>query len=540
MKLRKFFNRLDLKTKALILGIAGGILIAAPIAVMAGYGPNGAERPTYDWLSSDPAIHNGPTDGPHFNSYINTDVYGDERAFFDTKACLAAGDACYTTGPVNGNPNALAFHDQMTVQPTADGKEYLVRAYVHNDANPSANGTNNTGVGVAKDTRVRVEIPKGIANGFTLQARINASNAIPREVYDTVDFKNDSQAFSVNFVPGSARMYNASLATSVDNFNNFIPVGDDLISSNGALIGAGSLNGIWPGCFDFAGYVVFRVKVQTPKLDVQKGVSKVEVPTKTDLSENITVNRGDTVSWRIDYKNNSAAVIDELTIRDQIPAGLTLVPGSITWSDNAHNFEVQPDNALSAGGGNVGSYAPGGSGVIRFRTKVTADPTVCEIVNKAFGRATGVPEIGDTAKITIANCNPTVAQFSCDLLDVTKGGNRTVTVSAFKTSQTNGATFKDASINWGDASGAQVVNPVVGKTHSYQTDGPFTITATARFSVNGKDQTATSTNCSKTVLFATTPTSTTVLPNTGPGDVFGIFSGVSIVGALLHRRFARG
>ncbi len=539
MKLRKLFNRLDLKTKALILGVAGGILIAAPIAVMAGYGPNGAERPTYDWLSSDPAIHNGPTDGPHFNSYINTDVYGDERAFFDTKACLAAGDACYTTGPVDGNPNALAYHDKMTVTPTADGTEYLVRAYVHNDANPSANGTNNNGVGVAKDTRVRVEIPGGVANGFTMQARINASNAIPKEVYDTVDLKNDSQAFSVAFVPGSARMYNAALAANGDNFNNFIPVGDDIVSPTGALIGAKTLDGVWPGCFDFAGYVVFRIKVQTPKLDVQKGVSKVEVPTKADLSENITVNRGDTVSWRIDYKNNSAAVLDEITIRDQIPAGLTLVPGSITWSDNAHNLEVQPDNALSGGGGNVGSYAPSGNGVIRFRTKVTADPSVCEIVNNAFGRATGVPEVGDTAIITIANCNPKVAQFSCDLLDVTKGDNRLVTLSTFKTSQSNGATFKDATITWGDATSAQILNPVVGKTHSYQTDGPFTITATARFSVNGKDQTATSTNCSKTVSFVVS-TPPTTLPSTGPGDVFGIFSGVSILGAFLHRRFTRG
>ena len=36
------------------------------------------------------------------------------------------------------------------------------------------------------------------------------------------------------------------------------------------------------------------------------------------------------------------------------------------------------------------------------------------------------------------------------------------------------------------------------------------------------------------------PVTPTALPSTGPGDVCGLFSGVSVLGALLHRRFARG
>lgn len=387
MSINKILSNLSKKTKFAVIAAAAVVAVGTPALVYAGYGPNSADRVIYDF--SNPAQREGAFDAPRFNSYINTNVYGDERAFLDAKECSAANDSCYTVGQSSG------YKDQQGVQV---GKEYIVRAYVHNIANPSINAS---GLGVAKNTRIRMEIPSGTANGFTLQSRISADNSIPKMVYDTVDLKNDNQAFNVEYVPGSARIFNSANA-------NGRTLGDDIMSTTGTLMGHNQLDGNYPGCFEFSSFVVIRVKIKAPSLQVNKTVSKVEAPKAGEGKEAVSVKRGDTITWRIDYKNVGTSVANNITIRDQIPAGLTLVPGSIMWFDaNNPNGKQLQDNALSAGGVNLGNYAVNGNGVIRFRTTVNKDLTICELKNVAYGRADNVPESSDDAKVTIEDCKPT-------------------------------------------------------------------------------------------------------------------------------------
>ncbi len=521
MSIRKILDRLSKRTKVAVAAVAVLAAVAVPMAVMAGYGPNGPDRKIFDW--NNPAEHNGAFDGPRFNSYINTDVYGDERAFVDAKECTVAGEACYNQSPGT-------YKDQ---QPVQVGKEYIVRAYVHNIAHPSINDNPNKGpgvldgIGVAKNTKIRFELPEGVANGFTAQARISADNAIPQTVYDTVDLRNENQAFDVEFVPGSARIYNSA-------HQGGMALPDSIMSTNGTLIGHEAMDGIYPGCFDFASFVVIRVRINAPNLEVNKTVSKVDMPKLTDSSETVSVKRGETISWRIDYKNNGSSFADDVTIRDELPAGLELVPGSIKLS-TAAGTETLSDTALGSGGVNVGDYSPNGNGVIRFRTKVNTKDDVCELKNEAFGRAKNIPERKDNAKVVIEDCKPDQPIYRCDLMDkpVLVSG-RTYKFTTKATAQ-GGATVKQYRYEFTGTGYKQeaVTNKANGEVeHTFPAAGNFTAKVTVDFNVDGQVKSHTADSCAQPINIDVPPTT---LPKTGVSDVVGIFAATTIAGALAHR-----
>lgn len=532
MRITKLFKKLGSLPKRYLAGIAAGLVIAIPLAVNAGYGPN---RPTFDW--NNPADRQGSTTGPVFNSFINTPSYGDERAFVDAK------------DSANTAPGGFAD----TVDVAAD-KEYTVRAYVHNNANED---TNASGLGVAKNTRVRFKILPGLANGNEVTGYISADNATPTMVYDTVKLKNDTQAFSLEYVPGSAR-----LESNAHPFPG-VTLPDTIVSESGALIGD-SRNGDVLGCFQYTEIVTIKVRIKTPKLTVAKRVSSVEAPKLTDSVENLTVKKGDTVTWRIDYKNTGNEVANDITIRDQLPAGLTLVPGSITWIDVNHpTGKTLPDTALTSGGVNVGNYAPNGNGVIRFRTKINADIKVCALKNIAYARANDIPEQSDDANLTISDCNkPPTPTYVCDSLSVQNISGRTYRFTA-KATVTGGATITQYMFNFGDNQNLNTTNTTVD--HTYAKEGSYLAVLKVQVRANGQDVIAEGPACTKPITIhkencpipgkghlpkdspdcketvvttvAKTTTTPTVLPNTGPGSVIGIFTGVSLAGSMAHRFF---
>jgi LPXTG-motif cell wall-anchored protein len=120
---------------------------------------------------------------------------------------------------------------------------------------------------------------------------------------------------------------------------------------------------------------------------------------------------------------------------------------------------------------------------------------------------------------------------------------RKVTVDKFQTSQSGGAAFKNAVIDWADGAKTTPVSNVVGQSHTYATDGTYKITATAHFTVNGAgDVTAPVTEtCTQVVTFSSTPvtppTTPPVLPNTGAGNVIGIVLGAIAAGTIAGRLF---
>ncbi|MEO5627434.1 MAG: hypothetical protein ABIQ89_00930 [Candidatus Saccharimonadales bacterium] len=528
------------KKVAVSIAVLGAVFVPATIA-LAGFGPG---RPTYDYNKydaskscTDPSQaygRCGSLDGPVFNSFVNTPTYGDERNFTRI-AEVVAGQA----------PTDADFRETSTAVP---GKSYWVRTFVHNNANQTTNGVNMDGPGIAKNTRVRVILPTGVANGMDLESDITADNAKPGRVWDTATLANGSQAFSVNYVPGSATIYNGIHTAGM-------PISDAIVSADGTPLGYNAMNGSLPGCFDYSAYVYVKVEVKAPQLAVNK---VARVSGTTEYQDKITAKKSDKIQWNIEFKNGGNDVAKDVTIRDTLPNGVTLVPGSIKWTDANRKDEVLPDNSLNQGGINLGNYAPAvrRNGAVSFETTINSDFKGCELKNVAYGRASNIPETSDDSTVTIEDCNPVVPVYSCDMLDAKSLGNRNFQYTLKYTAKN--ATLKNVSYNFGDDTAPLLTNKTVVE-HQYAKDGNYTTKAVLTFTVNGKDVVVNDAKCATTVSSTTPPEhcpipgkenlpkdspeckvtpitpAKTILPDTGPGDIAAIFAAVSLAGTMAYR-----
>jgi len=552
MKLTNIVRRVKATPKKFIVLAAVALAIAVPAMVMAGSGP---DRPAYDWNKYDPSKsctdpsqaygRCGSMDGPVFNSFKNTPSYGDERNF--TRIADAVP---------NQKPTDADYRENVTATP---GNTYWVRTLVHNDANQNLNGADLKGKSVATDTTVRLAIANGVSNGVQVMTYVSASNSNPKQVWDTAELDNASQAFSVAYVPGSAVLYNDIYKQST----NGKPLTDAIASGAGEKIGYRDMDGNFPGCFDYAAYVYVKVTVKAPAVSFSKDV-RFKGEDSSAWRNQLAAKEGDTVQYLLSYQDTGTGNANNITLRDQLPANIALVPGTVRWIDanNPKPGRPVPDSYLfNKPGFSVGNYAPHGGGYVMFDATVKNDNKTCVAQNVGYMYADNVPETNDDAIVTIQNCHPVTPVVSCDLLDASSLGNRQF---QFKLSYTaKNATFKQASYNFGDGS-AVLLTDKTTVNHTYAADGSYTVTASVTFMVNGVEKTVTSDAC-KTVVSSTTPpehctipgkenlpkdspdckvtpvtppTNTpTTLVNTGPGSIAAVFAATSLAGAMAYRVF---
>lgn len=331
--MKKFINFLKRHSKkiGLFAGVTGVVALGAVAA--SAWGP---DRPTY-------TVEN-PADHITFNSITNNPNVGDERNFVVVK------DAA--------NQNAGGWQDNINVQP---GKEYLVRIYAHNNAASSLNLT-------AVNTRVSASVPTTTGKSVPLSGFVSADNASPQKVWDDISF-NSTQDFNIKYVAGSAKIYNNGYAAG----GNGQSLPDSIVTASGAPIGYEGPNGRVPGCFQYANYITFKVKPQfAPSTDfeVAKTVSKAGA---YDWQENVNVKPGDTVDFRIRYKNIGAVQQDNVVVKDKLPAHMTYVNGS-TKLYNALNPNGKPlTDTLTGVGVNIGSHSANASSFVVFSAKVGAN-----------------------------------------------------------------------------------------------------------------------------------------------------------------------
>jgi len=379
MKLKTFA-----KVGIFVAAIAAAIII--PITAIAGYEP--ANRPTKTYTGPDSVAFQYPV----FNSWVNTPNYGDERAFFDAST--------QANGGTSGN-----YQDQIVVTP---GQEVTLRMYVHNGAAPGLNGNNFDGPGVARNTRLQVYLPTATATQLRSFGYIVADNTNPGWVADSADFTS-SVPFNMSYVPGSAKMINGANPNGIALSDNIIQHDASFnVNRPGAPVGYKNMDGNYPSCFEYSGFVTLKVKINGPQLAVSK---KVTTPGSTNWQENLDYNFNDssaapTTSWLIEYKNNGAATATNAVVRDNLPANLKLVPGSVMNYDSNHPQGIAvSDTGLFSGGVGVGSVPVGANGYFRFRTTLATPFKADEcgtklIVNNAQLEASGVSAINDTASVT--------------------------------------------------------------------------------------------------------------------------------------------
>ncbi len=643
----KFLRTITSKIKSIPTKVKAAAIVAAALAtvsgaVFAGYTPG--NRPTFDYnkgsdasncaVTTDPGYDHGrcgSLNGPVFDSFVNTPYYGDERAFLDARMSDKT--------------------DTKDVLPyvTTGTKDVILRTYIHNNANQS---TNSTGVGVAKDTKVRIALPTATDTSLRARSYITASNATPSEVTDTADLV-DTTPFSVSYVPGSAKIYNGAHQGGFNLSDNIVTTGD--------LVGYDQMDGNFPGCFNYQAYVEIHVKINVPTVSITK-----QVKNATDGAwQKATVAKpGETVKWLVTIKNTGNTTLDDVDVSDALPPHFAVVPGSVKRTDGANNGVAQNDTSLFTDKGiNFTSYGSGAALYVRFDTLVKDDLTTCEAVmqNQAFVTTKETPvEQKDTANVTIKkdNCTPPPTPVvTCDALTATtyslKTGESTDFTAAATASHTTitgyifkvngqvvqdsasnkytftkgtegtyavdvtvkspignvtsascaknitvtkivtpiytcdaltfskatlltgekftttvrytaagGATFKQAVFNFGDSATYTTnsgTNGVVTAEHSFAAKGNYAITVKLDFLVNGQTKTVEGGNCANQVTVTTEKClipgkeqfdkndsvhcndvkGVTTLPNTGAGNMLGLFAGITVAGAVLHNVFTR-
>ncbi len=440
-----------------------GIAVAAvviPAAVMA-WGP---DRPTYTMAQ--------PADHVTFNSITDNSEVGDERNFLTIK------DA--------SNTAAGGWQDSATAQA---GHEYLVRVYVHNDAAANLNLK-------ATNVRTKVNVPTTTGKSVQLGGFITSDNAAPQEIWDSAALTSNSD-FNVAYVAGSARLYNNAFGQTGAQLS------DGIVTDAGAQLGYDKLDGIIPGCMQYAGYVTFKVKVQGPQttnFTMSKLVSKHG---ENKWVESYAAQPGETVDYLIQYKNTGDTQQDNVVARDTLPTGETYVDGSTILGNSKTPAGAKISDNVTKGGVNIGSYAPGANAWVIFSAKLAdnANLPACGD-NKLTNTATVETDSGsksDTADVTTnKKCETVTPKYECSALNVEPISRTQFKFTATKVVEN--AEFKKFVYTIRDDKGAVIdTKDSTDGTLTYdQTKvGKYTVTATVVVTVDGQEKTATSDNCKK-------------------------------------------
>lgn len=376
-------NKAVKSTLALVASAAAMASVVASPALVSAWGDNGGGRKSY----TIDQIENGALGNKIVFNSISNSVIGDEKNF------VGAREYTGINAGVNNKWNA----NEITVE---NGKEYLVRLYVHNN-NPG--GTN----AVSHNTRVAFDVPESTVSARKLQINgfIYSDNATPSEYWDYVNFVSDN-VFHLEYVEGSASVENNGYASQINGGAKALS--DDIVkkaaSEHGVQIGYEKQDGEIPGCYTYANYVSIRVKAVFDSDYYLE--NKVRLIGSKDWGTTVEAKAGDKVEFQIQYKNTSKDQNHaNVMIKDILPASLRYVPGTtkVYNSVNRDGISIKEDYIVTDKAINIGNYKPGANAYVRFTAEVIGDNLQegsNTLVNWAQGSVNG-RTIQDFAAVTV-------------------------------------------------------------------------------------------------------------------------------------------
>lgn len=361
------------------------------------WGPQDRER--FTWAE--------PADYVTFNSITDNPFIGDESNFVRVKE--------YVEGGANGG-----WTDNVTVEP---GKEYEVFIYFHNNASASLN--NDKGEGLALNTRVASSFPTKLTAGDSgvIRGSVSASNADPVKVWDTAFFNADQTVY-LSYIANTAVLHSSDNCKSVDgtilSADAFFASDDEVQAQTdtvGAMIACYNSDNLWgtiPGCNEYAGYVTYRVRVDQPAFWTEKTVSAAGANNYVEYME---ASAGDTLDFKIYYKNTGTTNQIDVVAHDILQNGLSLISGTVkvttpagtvtlTESQEAKLFNGDDTNGLI-----IGDFQPGEEATITYQTKIASTDQLKCGTNVLYNDATVQTANGseyDKVQVTVnRTCNNT-------------------------------------------------------------------------------------------------------------------------------------
>ena len=343
---RKTMKKINKQAK--LFGVlAATILSLATFATVNAWGP---ERTTF--TMEHPATY------PTFNSITDNPTIGDERDFV-------------RVGEINAKVTDL--QNEVTVVP---GRQYLVYIYFHNNASSTYNDSAHNNSGVALRTRMSSAFSTVItpSSRGTISATITADNSNPASVWDEAYMNTSTEKVLLHYVSGSAHIYNDWKANG-----SIMP--SSLFAEEGTLLGLNALNGVIPGCEEYHGVVTYVLQAEELGGSIDKLVSKDGI----NFSEGANIAPGEEVTFQLTITNTGDVALTNATIKDTLPEGLTLVPGSVQLRANESTTLDQLSDNIIGTGYNLGTIGTGNTVYITYRA-VAGEDFDCngsELVNNA-------------------------------------------------------------------------------------------------------------------------------------------------------------
>ena len=372
------------------LSVAAGI---AAVSTVYGWGDNSGGRPTYSIADinagklGDKIVMNSIKDDDSSLTEAERQA-GITTPLTDEREFIGIRDAA--TGN-QGKNNVWSIGD-VNIE---EGKTYIVRMYVHNNSPKGLNA-------VAKDVTAQVDLPNLVSSEARITGFINASNATPSRYWDSLNLKSaDGRRFFLDYIEGSALFEN-------NVWKNGITLSDSLVTSAGVKLGYDKLDGNLPGCYQYSGVVTFKIK---PVFENTSIIKQVRMKGDKDWKKAIDAKVGDTVEYRIHYKNLNDGNVANVVVNDSLPNNMEYVKGTtrLIRADIPNGATYNEDKLLTDGV-NIGNYAVRGDGYVRFFAKVVDKNLACgnnRLINWAKASANGFA-IQDNADVYVNKvCNET-------------------------------------------------------------------------------------------------------------------------------------
>ncbi|MBR2795674.1 DUF11 domain-containing protein [Candidatus Saccharibacteria bacterium] len=321
-----------IKILSTVIAVLGLSLVS--LASASAWGP---ERPTFTMAR--------PATYPTFNSITDNPTIGDERDFV-------------RVGEINADVTNLK--NEIEVVP---GKQYLVYIYFHNNASSTYNDSAHNNSGVALRTRMSSSFSTVItpAEKGTITGTITADNSNPLSVWDEAYMTTKSDKVLLSYVAGSAKIYNDWKANG-----SVMP--SSLFTEEGTLVGLNALNGVIPGCEEYHGVVTYVLQAEELGGSIDKAVSKDGV----NFGESLNLKPGEEATFRLTIRNTGDVALTNVIVKDNLPEGLSLVPGSVALRANESTTEDPLSDNLLGTGYNLGTIGTGN--VVYITYKVMAGP----------------------------------------------------------------------------------------------------------------------------------------------------------------------
>ncbi|MBP9738499.1 DUF11 domain-containing protein [Candidatus Saccharibacteria bacterium] len=256
----------------------------------------------------------------------------------------------------------------------------------------------------------------------------------------------------------------------------------------------------------------------TPEFTIVKDVRKKG---DTEWKQDVSVEYGDTVQYRILVKNTGDTDLKKVLVKDNRPTGVDYVNGTLKVNGKTSTED------LFKNGVTIPEIKKGATAEITFDAKVNKGQTAkCEVKkfrNIASAKPEGLQPKEDDANVN-TKCNVTPA-YECSAVEtLALGGNKYRFTVRVKTE--GGAKVNKYIYNFGDATPELSTDKNVTE-HQYAKPGEYSVVVRVLFNVGNEQKEA---RCTSQVVIPVVPTTpptsspVTSIPSTGPAELAaGIF-----------------